>query len=87
MTTAIRIRMVKNMPGRSTYLEVTRDDEVIKCSRKYACDWENGWYYLYHGERIYVTDSYVFEDLTNFYKRSAKVLDMISDNVEAFSGN
>ena len=86
IATDIRIRMVKNMPGRSIYLEVTINGEAVKCSRKYACDWENGWYYLDHSERIYVADNYVSEDLTNFYKRSAKILDMISDNVEAVSG-
>ena len=87
MTTDIRIRMVKNMPGRSIYLEVIANNETVKRSRIYAYEWENGWYYLDHGERIYVTDSYVSEDLTNFYKRSAKILDMISDNVEAVSVN
>lgn len=87
MTTDIRIRMVKNMPGRSIYLEVITNNEVVKRSRVYAYNWEHGWYYLDRGERIYVTDSYVSEDLTNFYKRSAKILDMISDNVEAVSGN
>lgn len=87
IATDIRIRMVKNMPGRSIYLEVTINDKMVKCSRKYAHNWENGWYYIDRGERIYVTDSYVSEDLTNFYKRCAKILDMISDNVEEISGN
>ena len=85
MTTDIRIRMVKIMLGRSIYLEVTVNGEAVKCSRKYANDWENGWFYVDHGERIYVTDNYVFEDLANFYKRSAKILDMISSNVEEIS--
>ena len=84
--TDIRVRMVKNMPGKSIYLEVTINDEVVKCSRKYVHNWENGWFYMERGERIYVTDGYVSEDLANFYKRSAKILDMISSNVEEISG-
>lgn len=87
ITTDIRVRMVKNMPGKSIYLEVTINDEVVKCSRKYVHNWENGWFYMKRGERIYVTDNYVSEDLADFYKHSAKILDMISDNVEAVSGN
>ena len=85
ITTDIRIRMIKNMPGRSVYLEVTINGEAVKCSCKYANDWENGWFYVDHGERIYVSDNYVSEDLANFYKRSARILDMISENVEEIS--
>ena len=85
ISTDIRVRMIKNMPGRSVYLEVTINGEAVKCSRKYANDWENGWFYVDHGERIYVSDNYVSDDLANFYKRSAKILDMISENVEEIS--
>ena len=85
ISTDIRVRMIKNMPGRSVYLEVTINGEAVKCSRKYANDWENGWFYVDHGERIYVSDNYVSDDLANFYKRSARILDMISENVEEIS--
>ena len=85
ITTDIRIRMIKNMPGRSVYLEVTINGEAVKCSCKYANDWENGWFYVDHGEGIYVSDNYVSDDLANFYKRSARILDMISENVEEIS--
>ena len=85
VTTDIDIKMKKNYRGRSIRFEITVNGEVTKCSRTYAWDWDNGWFYEENNERIYVPENYMIRDLSNFYERAVKVLDMIWANAEEIS--
>ena len=85
ITTDIDIKMKKNYRGRSIRLEITVNGEVTRSSRTYAWDWQNGWFYTENNERIYVSENYMINDLSNFYQRSVKILDMIWANAEAIS--
>ena len=85
VTTDIDVKMRKNYRGRSIRLEITVNGEVTRCSRTYAWDWQNGWFYTENTERIYISENYMVRDLSNFYERSVKILDMIWANAEAIS--
>ena len=85
VTTDIDIKMKKNYRGRSIRFEITVNGEVTKCSRTYAWDWDNGWFYEENNERIYVPENDMIRDLSNFYERAVKVLDMIWANAEEIS--
>lgn len=83
----INIKTIKNYADRSLQLELIVNGEITKCSRTYAWDRQNGWFYTEHSERVYVSENYVAMDLYNFCERTVKILDMISDNLEEISGN